>query len=239
MLRKLIVSANGQQDSGRKHVEFPWPASASEPVSEFRTRGFSCVAFPLLFPGGVGFFFDDRPYGEELKFPDWLEHLVYYYDGRFAADVAFPFVALNMMYRRRSAEQSGRFLKNQVDEPPLDASDIHDRIRSGDGSFLDRLRQFGGGVLRGADSYWSGRSGDVAAWLQYQVGDGVAPHISLSRGVSPSSIGMGPWIGWMAQSPRRLAMSWTSGGAPRAASRPYRITRWRYSSCPMSDSSFT
>ena len=63
-VRKLIVSANGQQDSGRKHVEFPWPAADSEPVSKFRTRSFFCVAFPWLFPGGVGCFFDDRPYGE-------------------------------------------------------------------------------------------------------------------------------------------------------------------------------
>ena len=36
----------------------------------------------------VGCIFDDRPYGEGLKFPDWMERLVYYYVGRFAADVA-------------------------------------------------------------------------------------------------------------------------------------------------------
>ena len=126
----------------------------------------------MALPWGVGCFFDDRPYGESLTFSDWLEHLVYYYDGRFAADVAFPFVALNMMYRRRAAEQSGWFLKSHVDEPPLNAAAIQDRIRSGGESFLDRLRHFGGGALRGTDAYWSGRSDDVDAWLQYHVDEG-------------------------------------------------------------------
>ena len=60
-VRKLIVSAKDQQDSGRKYVEFPWSDASSEPVAEFRTRGFFCMAFQCLFTGWVGCFCDDRP----------------------------------------------------------------------------------------------------------------------------------------------------------------------------------
>ena len=42
----------------------------------------------MLFPGGVGCFLDDRPFGDGLKFAKWLDHLIYYYDGRFGAEVA-------------------------------------------------------------------------------------------------------------------------------------------------------
>ena len=117
-VRKLLETANAQCAKGAKRVEFPWPNISAEPASEFKTRGFFCMAFPWLFPGGVGCFFDDRPYGEGFTFAKWLEHLVFYSDGRFSADVAFPFVALNMMYRRRSVEQSGWFLKNHVEDAP-------------------------------------------------------------------------------------------------------------------------
>ena len=35
--------------------------------------------------------------------------------------------------------------------------------------FIDRLRHFGGGVLRGADAYWADMADDVDAWLHYHV----------------------------------------------------------------------
>ena len=65
----------------------------------------------------MGFLFDDRPFGEGLKFAKWIERLIYYYGGRFGADVAFPFVALNMEYRRRYSDQSNWFLKIHVEDP--------------------------------------------------------------------------------------------------------------------------
>ena len=36
-------------------------------------------------------------------------------------------------------------------------------------SFIDRLRRFGGGALRGADAYCADRSDDVGEWLHYRV----------------------------------------------------------------------
>ena len=52
---------------------------------------------PLASPGGVGRFFYGRPFGEGAKFANLLELIIFYNDGRFGADVAPPFVALNMV----------------------------------------------------------------------------------------------------------------------------------------------
>ena len=90
-VRKLLDSARLQSEAGGKHVEFPRPRAGPNTVPESRTLGFFCIGPHWVFPGGVGFFIDDRPPGEWLKFEKWIERLIYYYDGRFGADVAFPF----------------------------------------------------------------------------------------------------------------------------------------------------
>ena len=107
--------------------------------------------------------FDDRPFGEGLKFEKWTDRLIYY-DGRFDADFAFPFVAPNTAYRRRSSEQSSWFLKSHVEGPPMNAAETQDKLRAGDHSFLDRLMHFGGGVPRWTEAYQTDRSDDVDAW---------------------------------------------------------------------------
>ena len=76
----------------------------------------------------------------------------------------------------------------------MNAADIQDRARPGNESFLDRMRQFGGGVFRVADAYWSGRSGDVDARLQYHADEGNgAPNLfidgSLPEFLRPGILG--------------------------------------------------
>ena len=104
-VRKLLETAHDQIDRGKKRVDLPCPRIESGQTSGYKTRGFISMSFPWLFAGGIACFFDDRPYGEEFTFAKWIGRLVFYYDGRFSADFAPPFVALNMMYRRRSVEQ--------------------------------------------------------------------------------------------------------------------------------------
>ena len=69
---------------------------------------------PHGYPHGVvGCFSDDIHFAEWLKFAKRIARLIYY-GGRFGADVALPFVALNMARMRRSAEKSSWFLKRHV-----------------------------------------------------------------------------------------------------------------------------
>ena len=77
-----------------------------------------------------------------------------------------------MMYRRRSVDRSGRFLEIHVDGAPENDAEIQGKLRARDVPFIDRIRHFGGGVLRGEDAYWADRPDDVGAWLHYHVEHG-------------------------------------------------------------------
>ena len=102
----------------------------------------------------------------------WLGRLSYYYDGRFSADAAFPFVAIYMAYRRRSAERCSWFLKSHVVDPRANAAEMKDKLRKCDRPFMERAIHFGGGVIRWADAFWAERPGDVKAWLHYRTAKG-------------------------------------------------------------------
>ena len=98
-VKKFLETDLRQSDGGAKQYELPWPIFDHNHVAESRNRGFFFLA-PWLFPGGVGCFSDDRPFGGWLAFGKWIEHHAYYRGGRFSSDLALPSVALNMAYRR-------------------------------------------------------------------------------------------------------------------------------------------
>ena len=72
----------------------------------------------------------------------------------------------------------------------MDAAEIQGKLRACDVSFIDSLRHFGGGVLRGTGAYWADRSGDVEAWLHYRFGRKTAYIPSELQGVAPSFTGL-------------------------------------------------
>ena len=83
-----------------------------------------------------------------------------------------PVRPLNMAHWRRSSEKSSWFLKSHVEDPPVSASEMQDKLRACGHSFLERIRRFGGGVLRRADAFWAERSEGVDARLHYHVEQG-------------------------------------------------------------------
>ena len=127
-------------------VDLHWPKIDAGPASEYKTSCILRMSSPLLFPGGTGCFFDDRPFGDGFTSAEWIGRSLRYYDGRFSAYIAFPFGALNMMYRRRSVEQIGLFLKSHVEGAPENAAELQAELREGDVSFTDRPRRFVGGT---------------------------------------------------------------------------------------------
>ena len=74
---KLMETARLQREGGKKRVEHPRPRIDPRPAPESRTRGFFRMAIPWFFPGGVGWFFDDRPFWDGPTFGKWLEHITY------------------------------------------------------------------------------------------------------------------------------------------------------------------
>ena len=67
------------------------------------------MAFPWLFPGGVGGPFEIRPKKKTLR--TWMEDCIYYKDGRFADDKVFAFYVLNYVNRHTNSSQGSYYVK--------------------------------------------------------------------------------------------------------------------------------
>ena len=78
----------------RHHIN--WPRIETEAIEEKSEKIF-CMAFPWLFPGGVGDINDAREISLTPK--EWAKNLIYYGDGRFQEDELFPFYALDFITR--------------------------------------------------------------------------------------------------------------------------------------------
>ena len=118
-----------------------WPTREIKPISEFSDTKIFCLAFPWLFPGGIGDIKDSRLY--ELELADWAENLLYYQDGRFAKDKLWFFFTLNYIYRRRNYNQSQWFVKDFTGNNTPSLETLHKMIDDGDVSFIEKLMYFG------------------------------------------------------------------------------------------------
>ncbi len=74
-----------------------WPSISTDPFSEYRQySNIFSLAFPWLFLGGIGEFYDDH--GEmKISANQWARNMLLYFDGRFAIDKMFCFFGLDFM----------------------------------------------------------------------------------------------------------------------------------------------
>ena len=87
-----------------------WPTIGRTPINEFTTEGYFSLAFPTLYPAGAADFLGQRQ--NEITIGYYFNHLIMYYDGRFAKHPQFRFFALNTEMRWR-ALQAGRIYVRQ------------------------------------------------------------------------------------------------------------------------------
>ena len=87
------------------------PPRGAAPLSEHRTKGYVTLAFPTLFPFGLGDFLGTRKH--ELSWIQWSRHLQNYYDGRFAKHRRFPYFMLNTHEREVANRQAGLYVLEQ------------------------------------------------------------------------------------------------------------------------------
>ena len=107
-----------------------WPYASDVALSEYdSTLNLFPKAFPWLFPGGVG---DVMSYRDVPMEPDvWAETLLYYYDGRFARDVFWPFYALNFVERKRNQRRGSFFVNSFSNEKEKPLEEIVEEIKKG------------------------------------------------------------------------------------------------------------
>jgi len=60
------------------------------------------VAFPRLFPGGIGDIKESREYDIDIAIANWAQNLLFYEDSRFAKDNLWCFFVLNYILRHRN-----------------------------------------------------------------------------------------------------------------------------------------
>ncbi|XP_060572109.1 uncharacterized protein LOC132730247 [Ruditapes philippinarum] len=168
-VREAVDDDNVKVKRGKKYVSIPWPTQSDTPLSEFTTKYFFTLAFPCLFPFGVGDFHINRPRTCK-SMTDWAEHLMWFEDGRFAKHQYFKFIVHNIIMRKRTLEQSTFIVKQQLGENPISINDIKEKLNSGDTSIVSKMLYFGAS-LRGTSQYWAQRNKELKSLIKFQINE--------------------------------------------------------------------
>ena len=170
VVEEVVGPEHGSVTYNHKVLTIPWPTRDGVPVSEFTTRNFFTLAYPCLFPTGLGDFYMNRPRTCSAM-ADWADHLIWYSDGRFANHPYFKFIVHNMIMRKRTLGQSTYIFQQQLGDKHLTVSDIKEKLQKGDRSIAEKIVYFGA-CLRGTDQYWVQRSRELRALIQFQINEG-------------------------------------------------------------------
>jgi hypothetical protein len=149
------------------HLEINAPQMESNPLSE-SAPGYMTMAFPALFPDGVGDFHQARLRKVELG--EYFQHLIRFRGRRFAQHRRFPWFAFNTLQRARTRSQSKIFVKQQHDAAKLTAADIQ-MMLEGDHQVVSKMMRYGA-KLRGTRAYWLARRHELTDVIRA----GTSPH---------------------------------------------------------------
>ena len=173
-VQNIVQDVLGENASVTKNkkgtVTIPWPTRGDVPLSEYSTLNFFTLAFPALFPYGSADFFSNRPITCS-SMADWVDHLLWYKDGRFAHHHYFKFVVHNMIMRKRAAE-NGSFIVNQkLGDSHMTVAGLKNQLQSGNTTIGKKILYFGAN-LRGTSQYWAQRGKELRALIQFKINDG-------------------------------------------------------------------
>lgn len=156
-----------------------WPTRDLKPLSEFGPAKIFAMAYPWLFPGGIG---DVRDYPGSPK--EWGEHMLLYEDGRFTKDKFFTFFAMNYVARNRNNSSGGWFVKEFNKGGPANLSELKQTISDGDTRFVNSLTYYSK-CVKGSTAYWHQKRSELYTWINHHVEMGDGPptmFITLSCG---------------------------------------------------------
>jgi hypothetical protein len=149
-----------------------FPYVSSEPCNEYDDElHIFCMAFPWLYPGGIGDFTAYYDACGRISLEGWLKNLLTYHDGRFARDRAWCFFANNYANRRRNQSAGNYYVKDFHKFGPQSLEDLQEMVEKGDDQWINDICYFGGKVL-GSVPYWRRRRDEIHSWIQYHVSQG-------------------------------------------------------------------
>jgi hypothetical protein len=148
-------------------VTIHWPSIDRTAVSEYdQSIKIFAMAFPWLFPGGVGDYTDFRE--RSVTATDWAKRMIMYEDGRFASDKMFCFFALNYVVRRRNQSSGNFFVDTFSSCGKTDLADLQLEIANGNMKFVNEITYFSLQV-KGSDAYWRNQRSQVYSWINHHV----------------------------------------------------------------------
>ena len=126
-----------QQSGNMKSMTMDWPSQEDKAMSEYGNKKIFAMAFPWLFPGGIG---DIKDFDGDMS--EWGKMMLYYEDGRFARDKIFCFFAMNYIIRHRNSSSGQYFVKTFHTNCPDTLEDLQEQIQKGNTSFVNSLTYY-------------------------------------------------------------------------------------------------
>ena len=139
-----------------------YPAQG-EAINEFNCQGLLTMAFPYLFPDGLG---DPtvKTRDVNVNFSDGVLHLLKFaekesetneYVYRFAADSRFVFACLNMIQRHKLLTTTNVFLERNQDESKLTFDEVKDKMKDKEQmlKIMKRMSAYSKSI-RGSAGFW-------------------------------------------------------------------------------------
>ena len=168
ILKELQESIS--KSPAKRHMTICWPKTSEVPVSEYSSKKLFAMAYPWLFPGGVGDV-TDFPTDDIGK---WGEMLFRHKDGRFQNDKFFCFYALNYITRHRNASSGSWFVREFSKGCPENLEDLKSQIEAGNTSFINRITHCNQNI-KGSTPYWHKKRSELYNWINYHVQEGNGP----------------------------------------------------------------
>jgi hypothetical protein len=145
------------------------PSFRSTPISKFnRSQALLSLVFPSLFPRGDAEF--TLPRFRNVKYSEYVKHLLKYKDGRFARHPRFRYVVFNTLMRRQVNTRAGFYVRRRADQEP-DSLTLEDlRVAFDENSpeseaLLNSITRFSGS-MRGTRPFWVGRRQQLDAFVK-------------------------------------------------------------------------
>ncbi|XP_057827704.2 uncharacterized protein LOC131039077 isoform X1 [Cryptomeria japonica] len=131
-----------------------WPEIGLTPINEYNTEGLLDMAFPTLFPNGIGL--QIQPRTREIKMHEYVLHLMRFHDQRFGQHPRFRYYIYNLMMRHRSQSLATVFMKKNAEEhlpTTIESLRTHQKELP-DSQLVAELLHFGF-TMRGTKPYWN------------------------------------------------------------------------------------
>ena len=138
----------------------------TEPINEFSTPCLATLAFPTLFPDGIGdptnkMILREISQSETESFSLILKHLIKFgekrngkWHYRFASHPRFGYWAYNMIYRKRLLSQGNYYMKQNIGDSMLTVEELREMLQSNNYTQLMNKLVYYAKNITGTNSYW-------------------------------------------------------------------------------------